>query len=289
MNKKFWVAAVVALITLPAFAQTERHYEYDEYGKVGRSEGWARRFAHNFYDGLIGAEYYEEHKESITSDKYGKTGKKSKETNTTYRYYGPGHTPGFYFGVNMLCTDRPLTIPDALPQKPGKGFEFGLAIGQWGYHMTKNVGINTALYITRSRYWFDNGYYLNYVPNGSSKSLELVNDDFEGRDVQQGYLRYWSLRVPLCLEISSASRKGPFIAVGPEIEYRFGDVSRIDLYGNSKEKIKGVNVNPIGINGVARIGISDFGIIARYSFTILFQHDAPAETYPFMIGISTSF
>ena len=59
MAKKYLIAALVALVTLPAFAQNERHYEYDEYGQVGRKEGWARRFAHNFYDGLIGAEYYE--------------------------------------------------------------------------------------------------------------------------------------------------------------------------------------------------------------------------------------
>ena len=57
--KKYPVAAFAVLIALPAFAQSERFYEYDEYGKVGRSEGWARRFAHNFVDGLIGAEYYE--------------------------------------------------------------------------------------------------------------------------------------------------------------------------------------------------------------------------------------
>ena len=57
--KKYLVAALVALVAIPAFAQSERYYEYDEYGKVGRSEGWARRFAHNFYDGLVGAEYYE--------------------------------------------------------------------------------------------------------------------------------------------------------------------------------------------------------------------------------------
>ena len=59
MMKKYLIAVVAALLAVPAFAQSERHYEYDEYGQVGRSEGWARRFAHNFYDGLIGAEYYE--------------------------------------------------------------------------------------------------------------------------------------------------------------------------------------------------------------------------------------
>lgn len=293
MNKKYLIAALVALVTLPTFAQSERHYEYDEYGKVGRSEGWARRFAHNFYDGLIGAEYYEVvDEEGQKTEKKSTDSKSKKNVSKSYRYYGPGHTPDFYFGVNMLCTDQPPTLTPELPQKPGKGFEFGIAVGQWGYHMTKNIGINTAFYITRSRYWIDNSQYLVYDRNVSAASkITLIDTPFEGNEVKQGYLRYWSLRVPLCLEISSASSRGPFIAVGPEIEYRFGDVSKVDVVGEKKAQtvVKGINVNPLGLNAVARIGINDFGIIARYSFTSLFMNDDPVQTYPFMIGVSTSF
>jgi len=293
MNKKYLFAVVVALVTLPAFAQNERHYEYDEYGKVGRSEGWARRFAHNFYDGLIGAEYYEVYDEDgQKTEKKSNDSKNKKNVSKSYRYYGPGHTPDFYFGVNLLCTDQPPTLTDGVPQKPGKGFEFGFALGQWGYHMTKNLGINTAFYVTRSRYWFDDGIYLNYDRNlASPNTVKFTDDPYDDREVKQGYLRYWSLRVPICLEISSASSRGPFIAVGPEIEYRFADVSKVDFQGKKQgEKIvKGINVNPLGLNAVARIGINDFGLIARYSFTSLFLKDDPVQTYPFMIGISTSF
>ena len=288
MSKRYLIAALVALVAMPAFAQSERYYEYDEYGKVGRSEGWARRFAHNFYDGLIGAEYYEVVDDNGTTTKK-KSGdsKNNKNVSKSYRYYGPGHTPDFYFGVNLLCTDQPPTLAPGMPQKPGKGFEFGFALGHWGYHMTKNLGINTAFYLTRSRYWLDGGQHLNYDNAGN-----LVLDQsgkLGDRGVKQGYLRYWSLRVPLCLEISSSSSRGPFIAFGPELEYRFADVSKISLYGGDSEKIKGINVNPLGLNAVARIGINDFGIMARYSFTSLFLKDSPVEVYPFMIGISTSF
>ncbi len=295
MEKKYLFAALVALITMPSFAQSEKHYEYDEYGKVGRSEGWARRFAHNFYDGLVGAEYYE-----IVEDNGGKSKTKVKTQNNSlevsvnsgksYRYFGPGHTPDFYIGLNSLCTDQPPTLSPELPQNFGKGFELGFALGQWGYHMTKNVGINTAVYLTRSRYWFEDGKYLAPSRLSGKRTIALYDGVFDGDDVKRGYLRYWSLRVPLCLEISSASRRGPFIAFGPEIEYRFADVSKIEFEGNrDKEKIKGVNVNPLGLNAVARVGIDHFGIIARYSFTSLFTNDIPAQTYPFMVGISSSF
>ena len=158
--------------------------------------------------------------------------------------------------------------------------------------MTRNIGVNTAFYVSRSRYWFDKGLYLAWQENDQNRdlTLQLTNADINDRRIKQGYLRYWSLRVPVCLEISSASHRGPFIAVGPELEYRFGDVSRIDYYGKDKETIaKGINVNPLGLNAVARIGISDFGILARYSFNSLFLNDEPVQTYPFMIGISTSF
>ena len=286
------IAVVAALLAVPAFAQNERYYEYDEYGQVGRKEGWARRFAHNFYDAVVGAEYYEIVDESgKQTDKKPVSKKEQTKVTKTYRYYGPGHTPSFYFGVNMLTTDDPMVVTPGLPQKQGKGFELGFAVGQWGYHMTKNIGVNTAFYITRSRYWIDNGQYLNYTANPlADKKIDLFNT-YDGRQVQQGYLRYWSLRVPICLELSSASRRGPFIAFGPEIEYRFGDVSKIDIV-NEDDRVtvaNGINVNPLGLNAVARIGINDFGITARYSFTSLFLNDDPVQTYPFMIGISTSF
>lgn len=287
------IAAIAALAVLPVFAQSEKHYEYDEYGKVGRSEGWARRFAHNFVDGLMGAEYYEVVDENgKTIERKSDDPKNKKNVSKSYRYYGPGHTPDLYFGINLLCDDRPPVLTEGMPQKPGKGFEFGIALGQWGYHMTRNVGINTAFYLTRSRYWLDNGLYLNYNPNvDGTRTLVLSNAKIDDKEVKQGYLRYWSIRVPLCLEISSASRRGPFIAIGPELEYRFGDVSKVEYYGQKRgEKIvKGVNLNPLGLNAVARVGISDFGIIARYSFNSLFNNDEPVKTYPFMIGISTSF
>ena len=293
MGKRYLIAALVTLVALPAFAQNERHYEYDEYGKVGRSEGWARRFAHNFVDGLIGAEYYEVvDEDGNTTEKKSDDSKNKKNVSKSYRYYGPGHTPDFYFGINLLCDDRPPVLTEGMPQKPGKGFEFGIALGQWGYHMTKNVGINTAFYLSRSRYWIDNNLYLNYIPNADgTKTLALTNAKIDDREVKQGYLRYWSIRVPLCLEISSASRRGPFIAIGPELEYRFGDVSKVEYYGQKKgEKIaKGVNVSPLGLNAIARVGISDFGIIARYSLNSLFIKDEPVKTYPFMIGLSASF
>ena len=286
--KKYLVAAFAVLIALPAFAQSERFYEYDEYGKVGRSEGWARRFAHNFVDGLIGAEYYEviDDNGKKKNNKSDNSSNKNNNVSKSYRYYGPGHTPDFYFGINLLCTDKPPVMPDGLPQKAGKGFEFGFALGQWGYHMTKNLGVNTAFYLTRSRYWLDGHKYLDY--NAAGK-LAVTDDLYDDREVKQGYLRYWSLRVPICMEISSASRRGPFLAFGPELEYRFADVSKVQFYGGGSEKIKGVNVNPLGLNMVARIGINDFGIMARYSVTSLFLKDEPLQTYPFMIAISTSF
>ena len=292
MDKRLIASALLVIASLPLFAQSERHYEYDEYGKVGRTEGWARRFAHNFYDGLIGAEYYEVvDEDGQTTEKKSTDSKNKKNVSKSYRYYGPGHTPDFYFGVNLLTTDDPMVVTPGLPQKQGKGFELGFAVGQWGYHMTRNIGVNTAFYITRSRYWIDNGQYLNYTANPlADKKIDLFST-YDGRQVQQGYLRYWSLRVPICLELSSASRRGPFIAFGPEIEYRFGDVSKIDIV-NEDDRVtvaNGINVNPLGLNAVARIGINDFGITARYSFTSLFLDDDPVQTYPFMIGISTSF
>ena len=94
MGKKILVAAIAALVAMPTLAQSEKHYEYDEYGKVGRSEGWARRFAHNFVDGLMGAEYYEEvDKDGKRTEKKYDGANNKGNVSKSYRHYGPGHTP----------------------------------------------------------------------------------------------------------------------------------------------------------------------------------------------------
>lgn len=293
MNRKFLTAALAVLAFLPSMAQSDRYYEYDEYGKVGRSEGWARRFAHNFVDGLIGADYYETTDAGtkvIVNNEFNSieanNGDSKSNVKKNYKHYSPGHTPDFYFGVNLLCTDRPPVMTPGLEQRSGKGFEFGLAVGQWGYHMTRHIALNTAFYVTRSRYRLAEGRYLAYQDNRT----QIVSGAFDGRDIEQGYLRYWSLRVPLCLELSSASHRGPFLAFGPEIEYRFGEMSKVRPAGGDRIKVTdNLNINPLGVNAVARIGINNFGIIARYSFTGLFLNDSPIQTYPFMVGLSASF
>lgn len=279
MTGRFIIAAMAVLLAMPAQAQEH-------------SEGWARRFAHDFVEGMIGSDYYEVYNEDGQIERYDSQNfDYSYNVNKTYHHYGSGHAPEFYMGINLLCDNQSLALTSGMPQKAGKGFEFGFSLGQWGYYLTKNINLNTSVYLSRSRYWIGNGQYLNYTTDATGvTALRLTSDPVGGKEVKQGYIRYWSLRIPLCLEICSSSKKGPFVAVGPELEYRFGDVSKVKYVGGGKEKlVKGIDVNPLALNAVARVGINDFGIQARYSFTSLFSQNSPVETYPFSIAISTSF
>ncbi len=277
MTGRFIIAAMAVLLAMPAQAQDN-------------TEGWARRFAYNFAENLIGADYYEVYNEKGQIERYAPENF-DHSIDRTFRHYGSGHTPDFYLGINLLCDNQSLALTDGIPQKAGKGFELGINLGQWGYYLCKNINLNTALYLSRSRYWIGNSQYLNYTTDASNvTALRLTSDPVGGKTVKQGYIRYWSLRVPLCLELCSASSKGPFVAVGPELEYRFADVSKVKYVDGGKDKlVKGIDINPLALNAVARIGINDFGIIARYSFTSLFSHNSPVETYPFTLAISTSF
>lgn len=287
MRARFFAAAFAALFMLPAFAQERRVYESDEFGPIGRGEGWARRFAHSMVDGFLGSEYYvedtlEEETGILSVDKGDENAVK-----VTRKHYGPGHTPDAHIGLNVLAGPNSMNPAPGLPQRTGKGFEWSLSLGQWGYHMSRNVGVNTAVYLTRSRYWLTRDSYLDWDGHWN---LSLMNGEYDGRDVRQGYLRYWSFRFPFCLEFCSSSRRGPFLAFGPELEYRFGDVSKVRLSNGEKCKVTGdLNMNALAVNALVRVGINNFGVIARYSFTELFQSSGPVECYPIMIGISRSF
>ena len=300
MRKRHAIAALALLLAVPAAAQkTERYYEYDQYGMIGRGEGWARRFAHSLFDSFLGAEYYvvqedcEDGERSFqTEDSEDMTimscndGEKYSHVKKTY-HFGPGHTPDGYLGLNILSDNRPPEPSAGLPQRVGKGFEFGFALGRYGYHVTPYFGFNTALYLTRSRYWLERGCCLSWQDNGSGTVLTLSGPD---NGVSQGWLRYWSLRVPFCMEFCAGSHNGIFLAFGPELEYRFADVSKVRYSNGSKEILtKDTGINPLGLNATARLGIDNFGITARYSFSELSSGSSPISTSPFMIGLSASF
>jgi hypothetical protein len=199
------------------------------------------------------------------------------------------HFPAFYMGVNLLCDENSFSTTAGLPQRKGKGMEFGFyfAEDECSINPQNTLGFTIACGLSRSRYWIKNGQYLNWQNIGGNRSLVLMpNAD----DVSQGYIRYWSLRVPICLEFQSRDKEGLFLSVGPEFEYRFGDVSKVKYEGGGKDKLtKDLNLNPIGLNLLAQAGVDNIGVIFRYSFAELFEDSSPVETYPMMLGLSLFF
>lgn len=303
MKLKTIAAIMAAMAILPASAQNNQNTSSDE----SKADGWARRFAHNIADSFLGKDYYVETevdgKPGIAISPNGRVTFKNMEINfdgteagdlqkikqKKYRHYGSGHTPNAYFGVNMLCTSSAPDLAQGIDQRVGKGFEFGFAFAQQGYYFNDNIRFNTAFYLSRSRYWLGKSQWLGW----QNDRLTVNSSDvlFEGsKKVNQGYLRYWSMRIPLCVEFSSSHSKGPFVAFGPELEWRFGEVSKVRLSNGDKRKVtKDLNLNPLAVNMTMRAGMGNVGLIARYSFTELFQQSSPVQAYPFTIAISTSF
>ena len=198
------------------------------------------------------------------------------------------HFPFFYMGMNTLNNYRSFQSTAGIPQREGKGKDIGFYLDSRGTGINSrgNVGLTIAFGITRSRYWIDERSYFDWIPTPGGLEMTLIGPD---NSVSQSYLRYWSLRVPVCIEIQSSTRResGFFISLGPELEYRFAGVSKVKYTNGDKKKVtKNINTNPIGVNLLGRIGSGNFGVYARYSLTELFDNGDPLETYPLMIGMS---
>ncbi|MBR6371206.1 MAG: hypothetical protein IKS24_09055 [Bacteroidaceae bacterium] len=202
------------------------------------------------------------------------------------------HIPYFYIGVNNLCHDRIPNPAKSLPQRGGKGLEFGFTFLEYGYQINDFLDLSTSPYLSRSRYWLANANYLALSKDiMNNRRLIITNSDWDGQEVKQGYLRYWSVRIPVNIEIHSANSRGPWLVLGPELEYRFGEASIVKTEGSKKRKrvTNDLNTNPLSLNAVLKFGIDDFGIIARYSFNSLFNEDNPVDVAPFMIGLAFDF
>lgn len=254
--------------------------------EFGHSEGWARRFAHEVMDNILGGHYdYGYHEYDYGDHVVHHDG--WEWSNSVDSHSSRGHMPETYIGVNILSDDQPPHQAAGLPQKTGRGLEWGFSLEDYEARVCNHLYINTALYLSRSRYWLADGNYLTW---DSDRNPVITDADYKDLQVRQGYLRYWSLKVPLMVEICSAGSNGAFLSFGPELEYRFGDVSKVKLSNGDKYKVtKDINLNPLALNGVAMVGVGNFGIRATYSVYSLFNDDSPVEAYPFMIGLSASF
>lgn len=293
-------AVILAVMTIvPASAQNG---DVDKPGVYNRKGQRTPGFVRSMTDYFFGREYYMEGDPDWSYDDFDLVDLNDCEViypddedfelrlNSGYYYhFGAAHTPSIYVGMNVLCGPAFPQLAAGVGQSVGKNIELGFALGKWGFYFNDNFQVNAATCISYSHYCFGKGEWLGLQDD------ELVFNNagqlFEGsRKVSYGYLSYWSVREPVCLEISSLSGKKPFIALGYELEVRFGGLSKVRLSDGERCKVaKNLDiVHPAG-NFVLRAGFDKYGIMARYSQEVIFKSDFPVQAYPFTLAAFYSF
>ena len=175
-------------------------------------------------------------------------------------------------------------------QKP-KSFEWGMYLfdQELCYNKSRTLGLVTALGISNTYNFFnnktvlatDNGtpYIYNFNDGG-----EIVPEGMSDRTyVDKSFLRYWSLRLPVSLQIQwRLSYKVMAFSVGPELEWRFG-MKSITRYDGEKHVVADdLNYKPLGVNVLTTLKFQDFVIFGRFGLTQMFGADIKAV--PFNVG-----
>jgi len=206
-----------------------------------------------------------------------------------YCHFGAAHIPSIYVGMNVLCGPSFPQLASDIGQRVGRNLELGFALGKWGLYFNDNFQVNVETVVSRSRYCFGKGEWLGLQDDGLV--FNNAGQLFEGsKNVSHGYLSYWSIRWPICLEVSSLSGKKPFVALGYEVEVRFGGQSKVKLSDGERCKAaKDLDIVHQAGNYVLRAGFDKYGIMARYSQTGIFKSDCPVQAYPFTLAAFYSF
>ena len=198
--------------------------------------------------------------------------------------------PGIYYSYSQMYDDSFMFESSVFSQRPNS-FEWGMYLfdEEICYNKSRTLGLVTALGISNTYNFFnnktvlatDNGtpYIYNFNDGG-----EIVPEGMSERTyVDKSYLRYWSLRLPVSLQMQwRLSYKVMSLSVGPELEWRFGMKSKAKYDGEKHVVADDINYNPLGVNVLTTLKFQDFILFGRFGLTKMFGSDIKAV--PFNVG-----
>lgn len=217
-----------------------------------------------------------------------------KETEDNQKQYkikcfNPAY-PNIYYSFSQMYDDSFMFESSAFSQRPNS-FEWGMYLfdQELCYNKSRTLGLVTALGISNTYNFFnnktvfatDNGtpYIYNFNDGG-----EIVPEGMSNRTyVDKSYLRYWSLRLPVSLQIQwRLSYKVMALSVGPELEWRFGMRSKVKYDGEKHVVANDINYNPLGVNILTTLKFQDFILFGRFGLTKMFG--STLNAVPFYVG-----
>ena len=198
--------------------------------------------------------------------------------------------PSIYYSYSQLYDDSFMFESSAFSQRPNS-FEWGMYLfdEEICYNKSRTLGLVTALGISNTYNFFNNKTVLAtdngtpYIYNFNNGG-EIVPEGMSNRTyVDKSYLRYWSLRLPVSLQIQwRLSYKVMALSVGPELEWRFGMRSKVKYDGEKHVVANDINYNPLGVNILTTLKFQDFVIFGRFGLTKMFG--STLNAVPFNVG-----
>ncbi|MCX6294527.1 MAG: DUF2807 domain-containing protein [Bacteroidetes bacterium] len=229
---------------------------------------------------IIGDGDYDEHHDRYTKKDSVKNFNKDFE-----------HWNGLEIGVNgMMDYKNSITLPsnaNFLELDYAKSIQFGLNLFEKDFHIYKNyVNLVTGFGFDFNHYAFQNSITLN----GDTTYLAARTDSTI--DYKKNKLNVCYIKIPLMLEFNTSknANKNFHIAVGAELAYRIGSVTKQKYEINNVEyELKhkdDYNLEPFRYSAVARIGYNNVTLFADYGLNRLFKKDKGPQVYPFTVGVT---
>ncbi len=181
---------------------------------------------------------------------------------------------------------------------------------EWGIYSVEPIfctpghhfGISSGFGISNAYNYFSHDIVLRVDADRDAyfQSLNAYSSE-EGNGPTNNYahrsfLRYWSLRVPVMLQLQWQIQNTPMaLAAGAEVELRFG-VRSFARYGGAKHKVTdNLDYNPWGVNALFSLNFDNSIIFFRMNLTEMFKvkdmvtPDTNIGLYQMAIGFGFKF
>lgn len=199
--------------------------------------------------------------------------------------------PILYFNYINIADGAFGAKTNLIPQRP-VSIEWGMYLPVTIFKTGKKTvfGMATGLGFSNSYNHFDTRYVLKNDVTGKANIFTLA-EHTDGRfvDASKSYLRYWSFRLPLTMQLQwKVGKRSLSVSAGAEVEWRFG-MRSFAKYDGAKRNIEDkLNYKPFGCNALFQVGYGGVILFTRFGLTDMFGSEA-FKANQFTAGIGFNF
>lgn len=200
--------------------------------------------------------------------------------------------PILYFNYMNISNGDIAVASPYIKQRP-VSFEWGMYLPVTIFSTGNRTvfGMATGFGFSNSYNQFDTKYVMAKNENGDMAMMTLAEHTAgQFDDASKSYLRYWSFRLPLTMQLQWKVGGEPLtVSAGAEVEWRVGMRSFAKYDGAKRTICDKVNYNPFGCNAIVQVGYAGVIIFSRMGLTDMFDSQALGSAYQFTAGIGFNF